>query len=64
MEHVDIANILRSSMISSGEKSFKYFIGYKYNAYYKIKSLHIMFPKTSTYVKFYDSETKWINIFH
>ena len=26
----------------------------------KIKSLHIMLPKTSAYVKNYDGQTKWI----
>ena len=27
---------------------------------YKIKPLHIMLPKTSVYVKCYDSQTKWM----
>ena len=26
----------------------------------KAKSLHIMFPKTSAYVKVYDGQTKWM----
>ena len=26
----------------------------------KVKSLHIMFPKTSAYVKVYDGQTKWM----
>ena len=28
---------------------------------YKIKSLHIMLPHTSGYVKGFDGETKWIH---
>ena len=27
---------------------------------YKIKSLRIMLPKTSTYINIYDGETKWM----
>ena len=27
---------------------------------HKVKSLHIMLPKTSDYVKSYDGKTKWI----
>ena len=27
---------------------------------YKVKPLHIMFPKTSTYVKSYDRQTAWV----
>ena len=38
--------------ISFGEKSYKYFIGYLYNDD-KVKPLHLMLPKTSTYVKRY-----------
>ena len=45
-------------MISSGEKNYKYFIGYKDGDDYKIKPLHIMLPIASVYVKSYDSETK------
>ena len=41
------------SIYSSGEKSYKYFIGYLYNDY-KVKQLHIMLPKISAYVKSYD----------
>ena len=46
-------------MISSGEKNYKYFIGYLYN-YDKVKPLHIMLPKTSVYIKSYDGLTKWM----
>ena len=37
-----------------------YFIGYK-DEDNKLKPLHIMPLKTSTYVKSYDGETKWMN---
>ena len=40
-------------MISSGVKNYKYFMGYLYNDF-KIKPLHIILPKMSTYVKRYD----------
>ena len=40
-------------MFSLGQKNYKKFIGYK-NEDHKIKPLHIMPPKTSTYVKIYD----------
>ena len=48
-------------MVSSGEKYFKYFIGYKDDKDYKAKPSRIMLPKMSTYVKSYDVETKWMN---
>ena len=44
LEDVDINNVLISNKISSGEKSYKYFIGYLDDDY-KIKSLHIMLLK-------------------
>ena len=50
MKNVDIEKVLVSSKISFGEKSCKYFFGYLYNDN-KVKLLHIMLPKTSTYVK-------------
>ena len=56
---VDIENVLVSSKISSGEKSYKYFIGYLY-VDNKNKALHVALPKTDAYVKSYDSETKWM----
>ena len=46
-------------MVSSGEQNYKYFVGYKDDDH-KIESLHIMLPKTSTYVKSFDGETNWI----
>ena len=36
--------------ISFGEKNCKYFIGYSHDNH-KVKSLHIMLPKTTAYVK-------------
>ena len=47
-------------MVSSGEKNYKYFIGYKDDDY-KIKLLCIMLPKTSAYEKRYGGETIWMN---
>lgn len=59
-EDVHTDNILTSKKIFSGERNYKYFIGY-INGYYKFKPLHIMVPKTNTYLKCYDGETKWIH---
>ena len=56
---VDIEKVLICNKISSGKKSYKYFIGYLYNNY-KVKPLHIMLPKTSAYVQSYDGKTKWM----
>ena len=41
----------------AGEKDHKYFVAYKDDDY-KINVL----PKTSTYVKSYDGETKWMDL--
>ena len=46
LESVDIDNVLVSNKISFGEEDNKYFIGYLYDDY-KIKSLHVMLPKTN-----------------
>ena len=59
MEDVDIDNLLVPNKISSGEKNYKYFIGYLYDDY-KTKSLHMMLPKRRPYVKGYDGQTKWM----
>ena len=45
--------------ISSDRKNYKYFIGYLYNDH-KVKSLHIMLPKKSIYVKRYEGQAKWM----
>ena len=50
-------NLLKSSKTSSGEKYYKYFIGY-INDDSKIKPLQIMLLKTSAYAKSYDGKTK------
>ena len=57
MGDVDIEKFIASNEISFGEKNYKYFIGYLYNDH-KVKPLHIMLPKTSTYVKSYDGQTE------
>ena len=59
LEDVDIEKTLVISKISSGEKNYKYFIDYLYNDH-KIKPLHIMLPKTSTYGKRYDGQTNCV----
>ena len=58
--HGNTDNILTSNKIFSGERNYKYFIGY-INGYYKFKPFHIMVPKTNTYLKCYDGETKWMH---
>ena len=50
LEDVDIEKKLVSNKISSDEKNYKYFICYFYNDY-KVKPIHIMLSKMSTYVK-------------
>ena len=54
-----IDDILVSSKISYGEKIYKYVIGYLFGDY-ETKPLHVELPKTSTYIKRYDGQTKWI----
>ena len=43
----------------SGEKNYKYFIGYLYNDH-KVKPLHLVLPKISAYVKRCDGQPKWM----
>ena len=50
MGDVDIEKVLVSGRMFFGEKNYKYFIGYLYDDY-KVKPLHMILPKTSTYVK-------------
>ena len=50
LRDIDIQKVLVSNKISFGEKNYTYFIGYLYNNR-KIKPLHIIFSKTSAYVK-------------
>ena len=56
---IDIEKVLVCNKISSGERNYKYFIGYLCNDY-KGTLLHITLPKTSAYVKSYDKQTKWM----
>ena len=51
-----------SGLISSGEKNCKYFIDYLHDDY-RINPLHAMLSQTSTYVRSYDDQTKWIYFF-
>ena len=51
IKNVDIEKVLVSNKISSAEKSYKYYD-------HKVKPLHIMFLKTSAYVKSCDGKTK------
>ena len=53
LRDIDTEELLVSTKISVGEKNYKYFIGYFYNDN-KVKSLHIMLPKTIAYVKSYE----------
>ena len=46
-------------MVSSGEKNYEYFIGYKDDDH-KITPLHIMLVKKIAYVKSSDGENKWM----
>ena len=62
LEDVDTEKLLVSNNISSGEKNYNYLIGYLYNGH-KVKPLHIMLPKTSSYVKTCNGQTKWIYFF-
>ena len=50
IKDVDVDNVLVPNKVSSGEKNYKYFIGYLHEDY-KIKSFYIMLPKTSAYLE-------------
>ena len=58
-EDVNTDNVLVSNKISSSWTNSKHFIGYLYDDC-KIKQLHIILPKTSSYVKDHDGKTNWI----
>ena len=60
LKDVKIEKVLVSTKTVSGEKNYKYFIGYLYNDHI-VKPLHIILSKTSTYVKGYDGQTKWMH---
>ena len=59
LEDTDIEKLLVSNEISSSGKNYKYFVNYLYNDY-KVKPFNIKLPKTSTYVKSYDGQAKWM----
>ena len=59
LKDVDTGKVLVPNKISFCEKNYKYFIGYLYNDH-KVKTLHMMLPKTSAYVKSYHGQTKWV----
>ena len=59
MGDVDLKKVLVSNRIFLGGKNYKCFIVYLYNGN-KVKSLHIMLPKKSAYVKSYDGKTNWM----
>ena len=60
LRDADIEKVLAFNKTSFGEKkNYKYFIVYLHNGN-KVKPLNIILPKTSTYVKSYDGETKWM----
>ena len=48
-----------SNKVCSGERLYKYFIGYKVD-YYKIRPFSIMLPQMIAYVRRHD-ETKWMD---
>ena len=62
---VDIEKVLLSNKISPSEKNYKYFIGYLFNDH-KVKSLHILLPKTSVCKLIEDSDLleKYNTIWH
>ena len=53
LRDVDIKKALVTNKIYFGGKNYKYFIGYLYDNH-KVKPLHIMLPKSTTYVKSFD----------
>ena len=55
---LDIKKVLVSNKILV-KINYNYFIGYLRNGN-KDKSLTIMLPKTSAYVRSYDKQTKWM----
>ena len=56
-KYKDIDNVLISNKISSGQKNYKYFIGYV-DRDYKINPIWYNYFKHSGYVKSYDNENK------
>ena len=59
---VVIKKVLVPNKVFLSEKNYKYFIGYLYNGN-KVKPLNVILPKTSTYIKSYDGQTKRMYFF-
>ena len=59
LEDINIDNTLISDKIFSGENNYKYLIGYKDDVY-KIKTVSLLLPESSAYVKSFDVKTKWM----
>ena len=59
LEDIDIEKVLVVNKIFSEETNNIYFFGYLDNDF-KVKPLHLKLPKTSTYTKSYDGQTKWM----
>ena len=55
----DIEKVLVSNKISSGEKNYKYFIGYLCNDH-RVKPLHIIFPKSSANMNIFFDWRWWL----
>ena len=51
-----MVDIVKINMVPSGEKNYKYFIGYKDDD--KVKQFCMVLPKTGTYVESYNGWTK------
>ena len=54
IRNIDIGKVLLRNKITFSEKNYKLFIGSFYNI--RVKTLHIMLPKTSAPVKSYDGQ--------
>ena len=59
LKDVDIEKVFVSNKKFLLKTNCIYLNGYLYNDH-KVKPIHIMFPKTSAYVKCYDGQIKWM----
>ena len=57
MKKINFTTIKVLSFLKDGKKNHKYFIGYLHNDH-KVKTFHIILPKTSAYIKIYDGQAK------
>ena len=55
-----IEKVLVPNKIYFREENCKYFIVYLHNGH-RVKTLHIMLPKTSPYVESYDGQSNWMH---